>query len=87
MSSKIETFSFSRERDWDVINHIAILKAKRMNASQYVVELIRKDIARHSEYEDLDAKIRRLIREALKNNGIRDIDVEQVNRSIRSLFD
>jgi predicted DNA-binding ribbon-helix-helix protein len=86
VSSKIETFSFSKERDWDVINHIAMLRAQRMNASQYVAELIRRDMAQHAEYEDLDSKIRRLIKETMKNQT-QQIDVEEVNKSIRSLFD
>jgi predicted DNA-binding ribbon-helix-helix protein len=89
VSSKIETFSFSKERDWDVINHIAMLRAQRMNASQYVAELIRRDMAQHAEYEDLDSKIRRLINEALKDHrpASQEIDVEEVNRSIRNLLD
>lgn len=87
MSSKIETFSFGRGRDWDVINHLAMLRRQRINASQYVAELIRQDIKQHIEYEDLDSKIRRLIKEVLKDDKVENIDVEQVNKSIRSLFE
>lgn len=85
MASKIETFSFSVEKDQDVIQHISKLKEMRQNASKYIVELIRRDIGKE---ENIEQKIRRLINEALKDKDFSTkYNVEDINEKLNGLFD
>jgi polyhydroxyalkanoate synthesis regulator phasin len=86
MSSKIETFSFHEEKDRDVIVFIQEMKNRRQNASKYVADLIRKNM---NKEEDIEAVIKRLINEALKDKTFDNNDslVEKVNERIHSIFD
>lgn len=81
----VRTFSLNKIKDVDIIDHLNNLP----NASKYIVSLIRADIQNGKDKENIEAKIKKLINEALSQRNLTTMkkgNEQKVIDAIKKLF-
>jgi len=72
---KTKGFSYDPKKDWDVINHIN----KQPNGSQYVWNLVRKDMQENDIEEIIKKQIEKYLQEINLPAGTKSINISKTD--------